>query len=93
MEQKQEKIAFNINIFIKSLKKHDEIKYNLLRNILNKHLIINNKRYYMKNLLKTNFIKLIDEIRWFLYDINDIETKEIKDNIEDYLFMCGLLYF
>lgn len=93
MEPKQEKIAFNINIFIKSLKKNYDVKYNLLRNILNKHLIINNKRYYMKNLLKTNFIKLIDEIRWFLYDMDDIETKEIKDNIEDYLFICGLLYF
>lgn len=93
MEQKQEKIAFNINIFIKFLKKYNDIKYNLVRNILNKHLIINNKRYYMKNLLKNNFIRLIDEIRWFLYDIDDIETKEIKDNIEDYLFICGLLYF
>lgn len=93
MEPKQEKIAFNINIFIKSLKKNYDVKYNLLRNILNKHLIINNKRYYMKNLLKTNFIKLIDEIRWFLYDIDDIVTEELKNDIENYLFVCGLLYF
>ena len=64
-----------------------------MRNILNKHLIINNKRYYMKNLLKTNFIKLIDKIRWFLYDIDDIVIEELKNDIENYLFICGLLYF
>lgn len=93
MEENQEKIAFNINLFIKSLKKNDDDKYNLLRDILNKHLITNNKKYYMKNLQKNDFIQLIDEIRWFLYDINDINLEVLKNDIENYLFICGSLYF
>lgn len=93
MEENQEKIAFNINLFIKSLKKNDDDKYNLLRDILNKHLITNNKKYYMKNLQQNDFIQLIDEIRWFLYDINDIDLEVLKNDIENYLFICGSLYF
>ena len=93
MEENQEKIAFNINLFIKSLKKNDDDKYNLLRDILNKHLITNNKKYYMKNLQQNDFIQLIDEIRWFLYDINDINLEVLKNDIENYLFICGSLYF
>ena len=47
----------------------------------------------MKNLQQNDFIQLIDEIRWFLYDINDINLEVLKNDIENYLFICGSLYF
>lgn len=92
----QQTISNNINNIMKYMKKNNVEIHKILKNIIMNRT--NGK--YIKDIMKYDFMALIDEIRWYLYhivdsvdDINNDAIKDLKKNIENFLFINGFLYF
>ena len=82
-------IANEINAIMKYMKQYNIETHLELKNII----IKNNNGKYIKDMSEHDFILLIDEIRWYLYRIDDESKETLQKNIENFLFIKGFLYF
>ena len=81
----------HIQSFIKE-EKQDAIQFEVLRDILVKHLINKNKK--MKDLTITEFIDYIDDIRTYIKTSDDSNSRnELLNQIENYLYENDSLTF
>ena len=81
----------HIQSFIKE-EKQDAIQFEVLRDILVKHLINKNKK--MKDLTRNEFINYIDDIRTYIKTSDDSNSRnELLNEIENYLYENDSLTF
>ena len=81
----------HIQLFIKE-EKQDAIQFEILRDILVKHLINKNKK--MKDLTRNEFINYIDDIRTYIKTSDDSNSRnELLNQIENYLYENDSLTF
>jgi hypothetical protein len=94
MECSRKELTKEIQLFIKVLKKYDKLHFLKLKIILDEHLIKNNKnnkKIYIKNLSKKNYIFFIDRLANYI-QIQNLNHFLLK-KIQSYLFKNGMLQF
>jgi hypothetical protein len=91
MECSRKELTKEIQLFIKVLKKYDKLNFLKLKIILDEHLIKNNKKIYIKNLSKKNYIFFIDRLANYI-QIQNLNHFLLK-KIQSYLFKNGMLQF